>query len=424
MLLTLTGCGMFYDDDPCPAADSDSVSLSFSLSSSGTLLYSRADSQHNETSSEFRYFEDGVDMNDLAVFVFAKITGSSAPERLVYKLTNLTKSDDPRINIVGNLGNYTVEVMIRREDLKDVLGGYEITPEGDENVSFRMLMLANCSSPGTNAEAKWNTIDGRDYPTVISQLDGWDYAMSYLYNINAANAGSNDITELYNNRKDHAPMFGNMMFDPVSEDALYYSRPENRVYLGEMYLLRALAKVKVIDNIEDKDANGYPMITSVTFLSSQDRAHQLPDDALNYQNGQQVHTPKISDPGNTINVNNPTATYRLGIIPETWTITPASQRKGNVFVGFAPEQQISSLGDMPAFQITIANRKANGTLENYVYTVPMTSYNGQQFNFGANILRNHIYTLSVNSFGQRLDLTVTLEPYRSCVLEPFFGIDR
>ena len=420
MVLTLTGCGLMYDSDECPAADSDSVSLSFSLFSSGAVLYSRADNQkHDEVSSEFRYFEDGIDVNDLAVFVFAKISGDDkAPEKLVYKLTDLTKTDDPRIAIVGAPGDYVVEVMIRRQDLKEVLGGYEITPAGNENISFRMLMLANCSSPGTNAAAKWDEITGQDYEAVIEQLDKWNFAMSYIYNPNTT---SNDITEIYKNRKDHVPMFGTKMFDPVSEDALFYSRPENRVYLGEIDLLRALAKVRVVDNIEGK-VGDYPKITAVSFLSSQDEAHQLPYDAANYKNGQQIHTPRISVPGNQINVNNPLI-YRLGILPESWSLTPASQRTGDVFVGFVPEQPIND--DIhPFFRITITDRKADGTFDNLTYDVPMTKYLGQEFSFGSNILRNHIYTLSVNSFGTKLDCTVDLAPYRSCVLEPFFGIDR
>ncbi|MDE5595408.1 MAG: hypothetical protein K2I89_07545, partial [Muribaculaceae bacterium] len=80
MLLTLSSCGLMYDTDECPASDSGSVSLSFSMQSAGALLYSRNDGEgHTEVNSEFRYFEDGIDMSDLAVFVFAKISGSSNP---------------------------------------------------------------------------------------------------------------------------------------------------------------------------------------------------------------------------------------------------------------------------------------------------------------------------------------------------------
>ncbi len=100
-----------------------------------------------------------------------------------------------------------------------------------------------------------------------------------------------------------------------------------------------------------------------------------------------------------------------------------------MFIGFVPEQKIGhpnnnfELG-MPVYRVTIDNRKADGTLESLIYDVPMTSYNGLNFSFGQNILRNHIYTLSVNGFGTLLDLTVDVVPYRSCVLQPYFGLDR
>ncbi|MDE5568658.1 MAG: hypothetical protein K2J12_09490 [Muribaculaceae bacterium] len=418
MLLTLSSCGLMYDTDECPASDSGSVSLSFSMQSAGALLYSRDDYDsegHTEVNSEFRYFEDGIDMSDLAVFVFAKISGTSNPEKLVYKLTDLTKSDDARIKIVGSPGNYLVEVMIFREDLKEVLE-YEITPEGNENISFRMLMLANCSSPGTDAQAKWDQIDGKDSETVIKQLNGWNFAMSYIYN---KNAQSDDVADIYKNRKDHVPMFGNVLFEPVSEDALYYSRPENRVYLGEMSLLRALAKVRVVDNIPEK-IGGYPMISSVVFYSSQDLAHQLPVNALEYENGQQVHTPNIAQPDNVLDIAT-AKPFRLGVVPDALSMTPADKHTGKVFIGFVPEQPIYDA--MPLFRITIANKNADDAnkIDTYVYDVPMTTYNGKKFEFGDNILRNHIYTLSVNNFGTKLELKVDLTPYTGVNLDPTFG---
>ena len=152
---------------------------------SGAITSSRADSEgHGETDSEYRNFEDGIDISDLGVFVFAKIAGTTGDEKLVYKLTNLLSSDDARINVVGAPGSYLVNLMIRREDLKEILGGYDISPEGDALIQFRMLLLANCSSPGTNATAKWDAITGQDFPTVIDQLSEWNYAMSYIYNEN------------------------------------------------------------------------------------------------------------------------------------------------------------------------------------------------------------------------------------------------
>lgn len=423
-LLLLAACSS--SDGPGYTGTGDSVSLSFNMVTTGSISGSRADNQgHSEVDSEFRDFEDGIDIGDLGIFVFAKIAGSTSEDKLVYKLTDLLASDDARINVVGAAGNYLVNVMIRRDDLKDVLDGYEITPEGKKIISFRMLLLANCSSPGTNATAKWDAITGQTFSQVITQLGDWNFAMSYIYNAD----GGPGVETLYTNKKNHVPMFGTNVFT-ATEAALYYSRPEDRVYLGEVNLLRALAKVRVVDNIQGKDVLGYPRIEAAEFLSSQAQARQLPADALNYEDGQQVHTPNIFQDNNTLTL---AETYKLGTIPEAWTITPSSQRTGNVFIGFVPEQKIGHPNGnieegMPVFHVTIANRKADASIEHLDYYVPMTSYRGINgtvvFSFGQNILRNHIYTLSVNDFGAKLDLQVDVVPYRSCVLEPYFGLDR
>ena len=413
-------------DIPEDVETRDYVSLSFNMVTTNSVMETRADNQgHRETDSEFLDFENGIDIGDLGIFIFAKIAGSTSEDKLLYKLTNLLDYDDARINVVGIHGNYYVDLMIRKDDLKDLLGGYEITPEGNSIISFRILILANFPTSGTNATAMWDSIDGQSFSAVIAQIADWNYPLSDIYNAD----GGPDVSTLYSDKEtqkvNHCPMFGTNVF-ATTEKALYNSRPEDRINLGEINLLRSLAKVKVVDNIQNKDNQGYPYIAAVEFQSSQSQAKLLPAGALNYEDGQQVHNPNIFMENNNLSLED---TYKLGIIPESWTITPSSQRTGNVFIGFVPEQRIGHPNNnmdegMPMFHITIANRKADDTIESLDFYVPMTSYNGVNFSFGQNILRNHIYTLSVNDFGAQLNMKVDVVPYRSCVLEPYFGLDR
>lgn len=401
----LAGCSLIEDPmRDCPdVADGgdDTITLSFSMQTSGSVMTSRADSQHDEMRSEYREFEDAIDFSDCAVFVFAGSGEITGDESLVYKMINLGVSTDYDNSILGANGRYTVNLTIRRSQFK-AQTGIDISPDGTEDINFRILLLANCSSPGTSAVAKWNQITGTTFKTVIEQLSAWRFAMGYIYNTTPA-GGS--VTDIYN--KKCAPMFGTCVYT-VGQPALYSSRPDDRLYLGSMDLLRAIAKVRVIDNISNKGADGYPRVSGAVFISSQTDACQLPYNALTYQNGTQVHTPNIAAPGNELKIEG-ASYYMLGSIPDTWTITPAAERKGGTWIGYVPEQRIAgvtgqSVSGMPVIRVSV-EMDAETSAE---YDVPMTGYKNTEFDFGDAILRNHVYSLSVDRVGtsENVELTV------------------
>ena len=137
-----------------------------------------------------------------------------------------------------------------------------------------------------------------------------------------------------------------------------------------------------------------------------------PYDALSYINGNQVHTPNIfSDivPG-TDNVYR----YKLGVI-EGKAIPEVGNK--TVRIGYIPEQRIAHVNGnvnegMPQFVIAVdTKRNSDGSVEQEVYRIPMTGYKDDYiFEFGNNILRNHIYTLSVNrvKVGVPADITLSV----------------
>ena len=397
--MLLSACSLVNEPGHnCTPDDSvEEITLTFKMTSSSPAT--RADDRHDEEESEYRELEDGIDYSDLGLFIFARMESKpESDEKLVMKNTNILSTSNTNIYIDGAPGAYNVSITILRTILHDILFGKDsekkIDPDSNDKVVFRILLLANSSSPGTNAQGKWNQITGTTYKEVINQLNEWHYAMAYLYNENYT---GDEISGIYNNRKKNIPMFGTNVFT-VTQSALYYSRPEDQVFLGDMDMLRALAKVRVVDNINNKDAAGFPKISKVEFYSSQTEARQLPENAVNYKNGNQVHTPNIYEPDKELKVEG-AVVYRLGIMPESMTTVPQDQRKGSVYAGFVPEQKIGDvvsnfdLTGMPQFSITIALTPT----ETKQFNVPMTRYGDEKFDFGENILRNHIYTLQVNS---------------------------
>lgn len=401
----LCGCSLIEERGACPTySDDDSIMLSFQMQTSDPQATSRADDLHKEVGSEYKQFEDGIDMKDCAMFVFAKVEGTEGEEKLIFYTTDLGSSNDIDNYITGSPGMYTVNMVIGKARLNDMLG-VELHPDSKDKISIRILLLANCTTSPTD----WNTITGSTYSEIIAKLSAWTYAMSNIYNPD----GGTTAADLYKNIKHYAPMFGTNVTS-VSQEDLYYSRFDRRVYLHDVDMLRAIAKVRVVDNIENKGTDGYPKVIGAEFIGSQNQLRQLPADAQNYENGQQVHNSNFA-------VNIPTLsldkayTYKLGTIPDDWAMTePYLEKKsGPAWIGYVPEQKIDHLNNnvaegMPIFKVTVALQKnEDGTEETKVYNVPMTNYEG----FGSNILRNHIYTLSVDevALGNDARLTFTVD---------------
>ncbi|MDE6301001.1 MAG: hypothetical protein K2M19_04735 [Muribaculaceae bacterium] len=434
-LLILSSCSLLQEPEvPCPPAG-DGIMLSFRINTQESGLQSRDDDHgHTEVESEYRQFEDGIDLHDIGMFIFAKMADAPGEEKLIVKVVDIAtsfKSDNMEVS--GGPGFYTVNITLLRQQLNDILGT-EITPAGTARVQFRILMLVNSSTKGTGAggslsQYRWNRIDGNTYSSIIADNDhglgSWTYTMGYLCNFNNENnmdeqTEKASITDLYPNPtgRPYIPMFGTMI-QTVSQSVLYNSRPDNRVFLGELDMLRAVAKVRVVDNIDNKNADGYPKIVNAALIGSQSYLCPVPNGALTYQNGTQVHTPRLANPEYESNDINK-FTYRLGVMPAAWTDLPPTAYRGEIFAGYIPEMGIFHINNdvnqgLPLFRISVAiSKDSDGKEIIKLYEVPMTAYSGENFEFGNAILRNHIYTLSVKHVNNSdLILNVAVKDWRT-----------
>lgn len=424
----LSSCSLIEDPvRPCPVDEGrdDDVMLSFQLDASGSLTGSRADDHtnptHPEVDSEWREFEEGIDFNDLGIFVFAQkapLDGTGS-EKLVFKTTDM-KDDSVRID--GGPGAYFVDLTLNKSHLERIIGT-KLTEDVNTKIAFRILILAN------SGMSDWSKVNGTTFKEVADILNELAFDMTSIYN---PESQEQNVTDLYIG---NIPMFGTNTFR-VTKNVLYNSREDQKAYVGEIDLLRSLAKVRVVDCISNKTEKGYPKISAVTFYGSQYLSRPLPYNALTYENGTQVHKPNIAEEGPLYyDETDIKGNYRLGILPENWVEANIKGPGGveingvSTWVGFVPEQEIGLVNNTegtgcPMLRITIANHKnSDGTEDTTDYSVRMNNfvYAG---GFGDAILRNHIYTLLVDLDRHEISATVDLVPYIGVNLDPVFGKDR
>lgn len=381
LLVLMASCSLVDSPEvPCPdAGGKDDIRMSFQMISGNIrpTKQTRTDSEdHEEVESEWPAFEDAIYERDFAFYVFLG-DGEDAP--LVLKVADITNSGDPFMMITGSPGSYTVTATIKRKSIEDALGR-ELDPNSDNSLDFRIVVLAN-------TKKDYDGVNCKTYKDLIDAAGDWSFDMDDIY---SPNDGVHVASGIY---KNYIPMFGTKIFS-VTEKALDESRPDDRIWLGEIWMLRSLAKVRVIDAIKDKQS-GLPRIESAEVIGTTSTVRPLPYNAIAYQDGTQVHTPNIvANPSGDSRTNG----FFLG------TLVDGSMLR----IGYLPEQAIGK--GNPVIRLTVTFQlNAQGTpVEQEIYDVPMDSYNGVNFTFGDNILRNHIYTLQVDGVKRGVAAEITL----------------
>lgn len=349
-----TGCSLIHENDgPCPGGeddDSEYITLSF-------RLVAQLPESSRAGESEWPEFEDCVFADEFSFYIYAVLSDGSQP--LLMKVDNLAGVTDPFTNISGGPSIFTLRASIAKTDFEDII------PSDEDIIRLRIVVFANSRTAvsSLNSFEKYNS-----FSSLIASATAWNYNIfGTIYpGTGSMNGGLKKGAKI--------PMYGTALLS-VSRENLNKSTPSSPVWGDDMYLLRSLAKIKVVDHIENRnESTGLPRVESVTFNAPTSHAFTLPYDAINYVNGQQVSSPRICDG----------MPMQIALL----------KRKPGEWIGYIPEQSI----DKPKITINITYElKPDGTpLDQVSFEVPMTGYNGQTFEFGDNILRNHIYTLSVD----------------------------
>ena len=410
----LAGCSAVNDpENPCPdpepgQPEEPSLALSFRVTTSIPLSRkapSRADDQGHEEQTYDYPFEDEINLNDFGFFIFAYKADGSADPVLLYKNTNVTNSSS-ELEIAGGLGDYTVNLDLPASLAEQFLTDptTELSPNGSRSLKVRIAIIANSNAsrqkPGLWGEwgpfvTAWEiehqslTANPATFTQFIEKIDDEmvftpDYGNNFGYLL--------------------IPMYGLSQEFTMSERDMYFSRPDDRMMLGEVSLLRAMNKVRLVNAIPaDEMVDGtYSQLVSATITYGSPDGFVTPDDPGSYVNGQQVHTDRVFSAAQT----RPTQAFMEGTLVDKSLIT------------YLPVQKLGE--GAPTLMITMRN--AAGETREFPVDLNDPQYETIHGQWGEMMLRNHVYTLEITSvrFGVELQLTATVADWDDA---PEFNLD-
>ena len=410
----LAGCSAVNDpENPCPdpepgQPEEPSLALSFRVTTSIPLSRkapSRADDQGHEEQTYDYPFEDEINLNDFGFFIFAYKADGSADPVLLYKNTNVTNSSS-ELEIAGGLGDYTVNLDLPASLAEQFLTDptTEFSPNGSRSLKVRIAIIANSNAsrqkPGLWGEwgpfvSAWEiehqslTANPATFTQFIEKIDDEmvftpDYGNNFGYLL--------------------IPMYGLSQEFTMSERDMYFSRPDDRMMLGEVSLLRAMNKVRLVNAIPaDEMVDGtYSQLVSATITYGSPDGFVTPDDPGSYVNGQQVHTDRVFSAAQT----RPTQAFMEGTLVDKSLIT------------YLPVQKLGE--GAPTLMITMRN--AAGETREFPVDLNDPQYETIHGQWGEMMLRNHVYTLEITSvrFGVELQLTATVADWDDA---PEFNLD-
>lgn len=387
----LSGCVMEDYGDHCPGPEEDGagyVTISFNLTASKSQ-YTRA---YDQRAGEWPIFEDHIDIKDCIFFIYADINETSKP--LIRTVDMSDVDNDAHTNISGGPQVYTVRISIPKSAVDNAIQEDDYESE----ISFRIVAFVNTYG---KAKSLKDSSEAESFNSLIDEASKW------VYNVSETLYTKEEGSGLTFNSDSKIPMYGSMEFKATRSE-LQNSKPESPIWADNLSLLRSIARIEVIDAISYLEDNGLPRIEAVTFSGSTDRAYMLPESASDYINGDQVKKSNVCS-------------------GEAMLISLFKGEDHHWF-GYIPEQAIESdESAVPSFTITITYEVgADGSpVIQKEFIVPMTGYKNQEFSFGTEILRNHIYVLSVENINNDdIQAETVVVPYIGIDLLPEFGFDN
>lgn len=353
MLLLSAGC-VYEGVDRCPAGGDGEVSVIFKIAAQNTRGTRAGNVIGQETGTAD---ENWIDMDGIRFLMF---NGNGV------FLQDLTAVADVSVDDETLWNQYTV-----RATFKD---SYFSNPAfAGGNVPFKLMVLANWP------EDALAVVDEDCSSAAVIEAAAVTFAMPESFFPELEGAG--------------IPMYG-LIDCSVPQASLAASTVDNYVDIGDIYMLRSLAKVEVIDNIADK-VDGYPKLTNVSVMTWNSVSRLIPE---NFKNGKQVTSPTY--PADPVPVSPDGGRQFVQQGYKTESAGAAYDFEG--FTTYLPEIRTEGL----KFIITVRYDADASSVK----THEIIPEEGNVW--GTDILRNHIYRMSVNTASE-VTLTYTVCPWDS-----------
>lgn len=244
----------------------------------------------------------------------------------------------------------------------------------DGSYEFQIMVLANWQSlGGADCYDKFALTPGKTFIDDVVAL-----AREYCWSLSPKTGW-----RPFNDDNKGIPMFG-LGSIAVTADQVSASRPDNPIKVGEISLLRAMAKIEIVDNIAQDYYDSRPEITASSIAGHLSTGTLVPD--LDANPGWNVENTQVGSPTEPADPVKATAPLQFFSAGKTDDGHP-------VYAAYVAEQDLKRLSatSRPAVSVTV---KIDG--KESEYTLPLSEYkDGKPSTPLESILRNHIYRFEI-----------------------------
>lgn len=194
----LTGTSCINDASDCPLKDgegSEYVTFSFDMVPTNIGKTRAVDTGgHDETTSEWPAFENSIEEEDFAFYIFVK--DKSDEWRSVMSMTDLRYNQDANLTMTDVSGLWSITAAIHKTVFEEIIG-YNIDSDIRKNIELRVAVVANASGGDISKGNRFNyySLIGKTFAQFIENANN-----KLLFNLQSLlieNSENSNISDIY-----------------------------------------------------------------------------------------------------------------------------------------------------------------------------------------------------------------------------------